>query len=76
MSGEDISKRVLFLAISVNSLSSSFFVYMSNVKVDFSNTGITTSEILKYSEKVAKIHEELHSKKDNEKELRNKKKRA
>ena len=42
---------------------------MSNIKVDFSNAGIPTSEILKYSEKVEKIHNELQSKKDNEKEF-------
>ena len=42
---------------------------MSNIKVDFSNTGIPTGEILKYSDKVTKIHEELYSKKDNEKEF-------
>ncbi len=42
---------------------------MSNIKVDFSNTGIETSEILKYSEKVAKIHEEIQAKKDDEKEF-------
>ena len=42
---------------------------MSNIKVDFSNTGVPTNEILKYSEKVAKIHEELHVKKDDKKEF-------
>lgn len=42
---------------------------MSNIKVDFSNTGVPNSEILKYSEKVTKIHEELHAKKDDEKEF-------
>lgn len=42
---------------------------MSNIKVDFSNTGVTMDEILKYSEKVQNIHEELHNKKDDEKEF-------
>ena len=42
---------------------------MSNIKVDFSSAGVPTSEILKYSEKVIKIHEELYSKKDNGKEF-------
>ena len=41
---------------------------MSNIKVDFSNAGIPTSEILKYSEKVIKIHEELQANKNDEKE--------
>ena len=42
---------------------------MSNIKLDFSNTGIPTAEILKYGDKVIKIHEELYSKKDDEKEF-------
>ena len=42
---------------------------MSNIKVDLSYVGVPTSEILKYGEKVAKIHEEFQTKKDNEKEF-------
>jgi len=42
---------------------------MSNIKVDFSYAGIPTSEILKYSEKVSKIHEEFQAKKNDEKEF-------
>ena len=42
---------------------------MSNIKVDFSSTGVPTSEILKYNEKVIRIHEEIQSKKDDEKEF-------
>ena len=42
---------------------------MSNIKIDFSNTGIPTSEILKYNEKVTKIHNELQANKDDEKEF-------
>ena len=42
---------------------------MSNIKVDFSFAGIPTSEIIKYSEKVAKIHEEFQNKKNDEKEF-------
>lgn len=42
---------------------------MPNIKVDFSNTGIPTNEILKYNEKVTKIHNELQDKKNDEKEF-------
>ena len=42
---------------------------MSNIKVDFSNTGIPMNEVIKYSEKVEEIHKELHAKKDDEKEF-------
>lgn len=42
---------------------------MSNIKLDFSYAGIPTSEILKYNEKVAKVHEEFQAKKDDEKEF-------
>ena len=42
---------------------------MSNIKVDFSYSGVPVSEILKYSEKVSKIHEEFWAKKDDEKEF-------
>lgn len=42
---------------------------MSNIKVDFSYSGVPTSEILKYNEKVVKIHEEMKAKKDDEKEF-------
>jgi len=42
---------------------------MSNIKVDFSHTGVVTNEILKYNDKVTKIHEEMQAKKDDEKEF-------
>ena len=42
---------------------------MSNIKVDFSYSGVPANEILKYSEKVSKIHEEFWCKKDDEKEF-------
>ena len=42
---------------------------MSNIKVDFSNVGITMNDIMKYSEKVEEIHKELQANKDNEKEF-------
>jgi len=42
---------------------------MSNIKVDFSNVGIPMSEVMKYSEKVAKIHEDIQAKKDDIKEF-------
>ena len=42
---------------------------MSNIKLDLSYTGVPVSEILKYSEKVSKIHEEFQAKKDDEKEF-------
>jgi len=42
---------------------------MSNIKVDFSYTGIPISEVLKYSERVNEIHKEFQSNKDNEKEF-------
>ena len=42
---------------------------MSNIKIDFSNTGISMNEIVKYQEKIEKIHEELQTKKDDEKEF-------
>ena len=42
---------------------------MSNIKLDLSYTGVPVSEILKYSEKVSKIHEEFWAKKDDEKEF-------
>ena len=42
---------------------------MSNIKVDFSNVGIPTNEILKYNDKVTKIHNELQAKKNDEKEF-------
>ncbi len=42
---------------------------MSKIKVDFSNTGIPVTEVLKYNEKVTKIHEEFQKKKDDEKEF-------
>ena len=42
---------------------------MSSIKLDLSNTSISTNEILKYSEKVSKIHEEFWKKKNDEKEF-------
>ena len=42
---------------------------MSSIKLDLSNTSISTNEILKYSDKVAKIHEEFWQKKNDEKEF-------
>ena len=42
---------------------------MSNIKVDFSNTGIPMDEIYQYNHKVTKIHEELQANKNNEKEF-------
>lgn len=37
---------------------------MSNIKVDFNNTGIEEKEIMKYKNEVEKIHNELHEKAD------------
>lgn len=42
---------------------------MSSIKLDLSNTSISPSEILKYSDKVSKIHEEFWKKKNDEKEF-------
>ena len=42
---------------------------MSKIKVDFSNTGIPITEVLKYNEKITKIHEEFQKKKADEKEF-------
>ena len=42
---------------------------MSNIKVDFSNAGISMNEVLKYNEKVFKIHEEFRAKRNDEKEF-------
>ena len=42
---------------------------MSKIKVDFSNTGIPVTEVLKYNEKVTKIHEEFQKNKNDEKEF-------
>lgn len=42
---------------------------MSNIKVDFTNTGIPNTEIFKYNEKVTKIHTELQEKKNDKKEF-------
>ena len=42
---------------------------MSSIKLDLSNTSISTNEILKYSEKVSKIHEDFWHKKNDEKEF-------
>ncbi len=42
---------------------------MSNIKLDLSNLGISTDEILKYNEKVTKIHNELQTKKNDNDEF-------
>ena len=42
---------------------------MSKIKIDFSNTGIPVTEVLKYNTKVLKIHEEFQTKKDSPKEF-------
>ena len=42
---------------------------MSNIKLDLSNVGVPTTEILKYNETVVRIHEELQVKKNDEKEF-------
>ena len=42
---------------------------MSNIKVDFSYAGVPITEVLKYNEKVNKIHEEFKKNKDDEKEF-------
>ena len=42
---------------------------MSNIKVDFSNSGIANSDLMKYKGQVEKIHNEFYSKKDDEKEF-------
>ena len=42
---------------------------MKDLKIDFQNTGVEEEAILKYSEKVAEIHNELYSKADDEKEF-------
>lgn len=42
---------------------------MSNIKLDLSNLGISTNEILKYNEKVTEIHNELQTKKNDNNEF-------
>ena len=42
---------------------------MENLKVDFEFSGITEKEIMKYKDKVEKIHKDLHSKSKDEKEF-------
>lgn len=42
---------------------------MSKIKVNFENAGVPITEVLKYNEKVSKIHEEFQKKKDDEKEF-------
>lgn len=42
---------------------------MSKLKVDFSNTGVPTSEVLKYNDDVIRIHNEFQKNKDNDKEF-------
>ena len=42
---------------------------MSNIKIDFSSTGIPFSDVLKYSNKVEEIHKEFQENKDKEKEF-------
>ncbi len=42
---------------------------MTSIKVNFENTNISLKDIMEYQEKVGKIHDELHSKTDDEKEF-------
>ena len=42
---------------------------MKDLKIELENTKISNEEILKYSEKVREIHEELYQKADDEKEF-------
>ena len=42
---------------------------MKDLKIELKNTGVKDEEILKYSEKVTKIHNELYAKADDEKEF-------
>lgn len=42
---------------------------MSKLKVDFSNTGVPTSEVLKYNDDVIRIHNEFQKNKNNDKEF-------
>ena len=42
---------------------------MSKLKVDFSNTGVPTSEVLKYNDDVIRIHNEFQKNKDDDKEF-------
>lgn len=42
---------------------------MSNVKLDFSHSGIKQKDVINYSDQVQKIHEELHEKAQDEKEF-------
>ena len=42
---------------------------MSNIKLEIENSGINLKEIMKYKEKVEQIHEELHSKVNDENEF-------
>ncbi len=42
---------------------------MKDLKIELKNTGIKDEEILKYSEKITKIHNELYAKSDDEKEF-------
>ena len=41
----------------------------TNIKIDFSFSGVPTSEILNYSKKVEEIHQEFQTKKNDEKEF-------
>ncbi len=41
---------------------------MQNIKLDLSHSGIKEQEIMSYADEVAKIHEEIHQKADDEKE--------
>ncbi len=42
---------------------------MSNIKVDFSNSGVVNSDIMKYKNDVEKIHNDFYAKKDDENEF-------
>ena len=42
---------------------------MKNLSIDFTNAGITDKKILEYKKQVAKIHEDLHNRADDEKDF-------
>lgn len=42
---------------------------MPNIKLNIENSGIDLKKIMEYSKNVEEVHEELHSKKDDENEF-------
>ena len=42
---------------------------MVGIKLDIKNSGVAEEDIFKYGKEVAKIHDKLHEKKDDEKEF-------